>query len=177
MNPPVGSAAPPDRVMSPGDFDHALLATAIFEESNRVRAAHGVPPLAREPALDSAADEQAVYLALALRAEHDNPFPGEHNATERVARAGLQGKVVAENAVMMPAQRPVGAPDRDYTYSAYAAFLLEGWMNSPGHRANLLNPGFKLSGCAARFAHGVRPGDQRVFATQVFYTPFAGKPE
>ncbi len=179
VDPPATGAAQFDRVMTAEDFDHSLLATAIFEESNRVRAANGVPALAHEPALDAAADEQAAYLALALRADHDNPFPGVHNATERVARAGLRGMAVAENAVMMRSQRPAGAPDREYTYSAYAAFLLQGWMNSPGHRANLLNPYFRLSGCAARLGHGILPRDQRVYATQVFFTPLpnnAGTP-
>jgi uncharacterized protein YkwD len=157
--------------MSPGDFDHGLLSTAVFEESNRVRAANGVPPMARDPALDSAADEQAVYLSLVLRAEHANPIPGEQTATERVARAGLQGRAVAENAVMMPAQRPADQANRNYTYAQFAALLLEGWMNSTGHRENLLNPGFTLCGCAARIAHGFRTGDLRVFAIQVFFIP------
>ena len=156
--------------MAPEDFDHELLARAIFEESNRVRAAHGLPALARTPALDAAADEQASYLVLAMKAQHSNPFPGAHTVRERVERAGLQGGLVAENALWIPVLRPAGSPNRYYTYSEYAAFLLAGWMNSPGHRANLLNPAFKLTGCASRFGHAVMAADQRVYATQVFFT-------
>jgi len=126
--------------MTPEDFDHGLLARAIFEESNRVRAEHGVPALAREPALDAAADEQASYLVLAMKAQHSNPFPGAHTVRERVERAGLQGGIVAENALWIPLLRSAGSPNRYYSYSEYAAFLLAGWMNSPGHRANLLRP-------------------------------------
>jgi uncharacterized protein YkwD len=71
----------------------------------------------------------------------------------------------------MPARRPPDAPNRDYTYAAYAAFLLEGWMNSPEHRETLLDRKFTQLGCAARLAHGFRQGDQRVFALQVFFLP------
>ena len=177
VSPPPTTAASPDQVLSPEDFDHALLAAAILEESNRVRTANGVPALAHVPALDAAADEQAVYLTLAMRTEHDNPMPGEHTAAERAARAGVRGKAVAENAVMMRTQRPAGVPGRGDTYASYAAFLLRGWMNSPGHRANLLNPDFKLTGCAARLGHGILTGDLRVYATQVFVTPLAPKVE
>jgi uncharacterized protein YkwD len=157
--------------MSLDDFDHVLLSTAIFEESNRVRVAHGSRPLGHLAALDAAADEQATYLALTLSVGHANPFPKEHNVGERVVHEGLDPASVGENAIMMPARRPPDAPNRDYTYAAYAAFLLEGWMNSPEHRETLLDPKFTYLGCAARLARGFRQGDQRVFALQVFLLP------
>jgi uncharacterized protein YkwD len=160
-----------ERVMSLDGFDPALLSRAIFEESNRVRVAHGSPPLGHLAALDAAADEQATYLALTLSVGHTNPFPKEHNVGERVVHEGLAPASVGENAIMMPARRPPDAPNRDYTYAAYAAFLLEGWMNSPEHRETLLDRKFTQLGCAARLAHGFRQGDQRVFALQVFFLP------
>ena len=173
-SPPPSAALgdlPLGRVMSVGSFDHALLARAIFEESNRVRVANGVPPLAHLAALDAAADEQAVYMALALAAGHASPIPRERNVEERVANQGLHAMSVGENAIMMPARRPADAPGGDYTYSSYAARLLNGWMNSPEHRDILLARKFTQLGCAARLAHGFIPGDQRVFATEVFLRP------
>jgi uncharacterized protein YkwD len=168
--PPAARADPAlDRVMTPDGFDHALLARAIFEESNRVRVAHGSPALVHMDALDEAADEQATYLALTLTVGHTNPFPRERNVAERVLHQGLDPASVGENAIMMPARRPADAPSRDYTYAAYAAFLLQGWMNSPEHRETLLDPKFTRLGCSARPAHGFKQGDQRVFAVQVFY--------
>jgi uncharacterized protein YkwD len=158
----------------PENFDHELLARAIFDEANRVRAAHGVTALSRIPALDDAADEQASYLVLAMKAQHSNPFPGAHTVRERVERAGIHGGVLGENALWIPALRPVGAASRNYTYSEYASFLLAGWMNSPGHRANLLNPAFRQTGCATRFGHAVMDVDQRVYATQVFFAESSG---
>jgi uncharacterized protein YkwD len=154
--------------MSPENFDHELLARAIFEASNRVRAEHGVPALAHLAALDAAADEQATYLALALTVGHTSPIPRQRNLWERIAGQGLDVASAGENAIMMPARRPADAPNRDYTYAAYAAYLMEGWMNSPEHRETLLASRFTQLGCAARLAHGIARGDQRIFATQVF---------
>jgi uncharacterized protein YkwD len=160
-----------DQVISLERFDNRLLSRAIFWESNRVRVANGVPALKPLPALDGAADEQATYMALILRASHGNPIPREHNAAERVTHVGLHPERVAENAIMMPALRDADVQNRDYTYAEYATYLLDGWMNSPGHRINMLDPGFAYLGCAARLAHGITHGDQRIFATQVFFLP------
>jgi uncharacterized protein YkwD len=170
--PAAPTAAAADLVIPLGNFDPALLARAIFRETNRVRAAHGVASLAPLASLDTAADQQATYMALALRAQHDNPIPFEHDVLDRVTHLGLHPTHVAENAIMMPAQRPPGEPIRDYTYTEMAARLVEGWMNSPGHRVNLLDPRVTHLGCAARLAHGIGQGDQRIFAVQVFFLPY-----
>lgn len=158
-------------VMSLEHFDNDLLAWAIFEESNRVRAAHGLRAVEHRADLDAAADEQAVYTALSLSAGHSNPITGERNVAERVAGQGFDARRVGENAIMMPAQRPADAPERDYTYASYAAFLLAGWMNSPEHRDILLSHEFTRLGCAARLAHGVRSSELSIFAIQVFARP------
>jgi len=168
--PEARAGASLDRVMSLGDFDHALLSTAIFEESNRVREAHGSPPLGHLAALDAAADEQASYLALSLSVGHRNPFLGERDEGERVIHEGLDPARVGENAIMMPAAAP-GSPGGGYTYASYAAFLVEGWMDSPEHRETLLARRFTHLGCAARLAHGFAQGDQRIFAVQEFFRP------
>lgn len=172
---PPGSTAGPDpslgQLMSLEHFDDALLSRAIFEESNLVRAAHGSPPLAHLAALDAAADQQATYLALSLTVGHANPFPRERNPGQRVTHEGLDPVSVGENAIMMPARRPADAPIRDYTYAEYAAFLLEGWMDSPEHRSTLLDRKYTQLGCAARLANGFTQDDRRIFAVQEFFRP------
>ena len=158
-----------DRVMTTETFDPAQLSRAIFEESNRVRIEHGLPALRHLDALDAAAGEQATYLELSHTVGHQNPFPDEHDIGQRITHVGLASSHATENAIRMPARRPDDEAVRDYTYAEYAAFLLEGWMNSPGHRANLLDPHVNCLGCAARISHGIVPGDPTVYATQVFY--------
>jgi uncharacterized protein YkwD len=160
-----------DRVMSLQEFDHALLSSAIFQETNLARAANGAPLLRGLPALDDAADMQASYLALTLTVGHTSMFPHEHDVGQRVTQAGLQPARVGENAIMMPARRPPDGPKADYTYREYAAFLVEGWLNSPVHRETMMDRRFTDLGCAARLANGFGAKGERIFATQVFFLP------
>ena len=39
--------------------------------------------------------------------------------------------------------------DENPTYWSLASLLVEGWMNSSGHRRNILNPEYKYLGCGA----------------------------
>lgn len=166
---PAAAPAPqPDRPMLLVSFEPLELSAAIFAETNRVRGAFRLPTLAPSQILDAAAGEQAAYMALDSQAAHDNPFPGEHDVAERVAKEGLDTGRVGENVIMMSALRPDGAPPRGYTYAEYAALLVDAWMNSPPHRANILNPSFTYLGCAAQLGKGVRNGNDEIYADQVF---------
>jgi uncharacterized protein YkwD len=158
-----------DRVMDLQAFDHDLLSLALFQESNVARVTNGAKPLIGLTDLDHAADMQANYLALTLTVGHYSMFPREHRVIDRVDLAGLDPARVAENAIMLPANRAPDDVRTDYTYAEFAAHIVDGWMNSPGHRANLLDPSYTHLGCAARLAHGFRSGDRRIFATEVFY--------
>jgi uncharacterized protein YkwD len=51
-----------------------------------------------------------------------------------------------------------------YTYLEYARLLVNGWMNSPPHRRNLLNPDYKYLGCSARFSKNPFKARQLPFA-------------
>ena len=144
-----------------------MLSAAIFEETNRVRTFRGVPPLEPLRELDQAADEQASYMALMMRAGHSSLIPNEHTVVDRVRNVGVYGARIAENVVMESAYGSGASAGGAPTYAALAAFLVDTWMNSPPHRANLLDPGFTYLGCGARIAHGARD-EQMVFASQVF---------
>jgi uncharacterized protein YkwD len=151
-------------------FDETQLSRAIFDETNRVRVLHGLKPLRPESGLDAAADEQATYTALVLRAGHDNPMPGGKNAAERVAHQNVPVSRVGENSIMMGALRSEGS-NPYYGYREFAALLVDAWMNSPEHRDNILSDRFTELGCAARLSHAFRQGDFRIFAIQVFARP------
>jgi uncharacterized protein YkwD len=170
---PASRTASLAQAVSVENYDRALLSEAIIEETNSVRANNGVRSLAHLRGLDEAADEQAFYMALMFRAEHANPLLGE--AGERALHAGITWTRCAENVLMEPAQFPPGMPGPTYTYASLAKFLVACWMESPPHRANLLDPGFSGIGCSARFAHTVS-GYQVVFASQVFVDRPTGSP-
>src|SRR4051794_3880010 len=50
-----------------------------------------------------------------------------------------------------------------YGYPSGRSIVNDGWMNSDGHRANILNPSFRLMGIAARKGH-----DGSWYVSQVF---------
>jgi uncharacterized protein YkwD len=50
-----------------------------------------------------------------------------------------------------------GKENFSYSYYDFAKIVVEGWMNSPGHRANILNPDFTYLGCGC--AKYEKPGN------------------
>jgi uncharacterized protein YkwD len=109
---------------------HSQVEQSLIAAVNNVRAEHNLRPLRVDPALVLAA---RAYSTVLLRT---NVF--EHGAfAERMARFGGQGPVFGENLAW-------GAGNR-----ASVRSFVEAWMNSPGHRANLLRPGWNRIGIAA----------------------------
>ena len=164
-------AAGPDaamRVVDADHFDHELLAREIFLATNAARATEGVVPLKPEPLLTAAANEQAAMLSIRIHSGHDNPLANEADPSARVTQAGLPAGMVAENAATLNTRNP--ATGRNYTYRELAAVIVQAWMDSPGHRANLLNPALHFLGCGTRVAY-LLPGQLSVYAIQDFYTP------
>jgi uncharacterized protein YkwD len=115
---------------------------AVLEEINRVRAAHGLAKLRRDARLSRASRAHALDLMRRDVFEH-----GDFEA--RMHRFAATGPRFGENIAW-------GAGSRG---SARAVVRM--WMRSPGHRANLLRPGWRRVGIgvtAGRFGgyDGVR---------------------
>lgn len=157
-----------DRPLEETTFDGALLSRAIFLEVNRARLSFGLRSVGPDRQLDIAADEQAAHLVLVAGVEHTNFVPGEETPRARVARVGIFPPEVGENALMMPLYGPRGSTLPASTYGSFAALLVDGWMKSPGHRANILGRDFQLTGVAARLGRSPRTGSPLVYAVQVF---------
>jgi uncharacterized protein YkwD len=160
-----------DRPLEAATFDGPLLSRAIFQEVNRVRVSFGLSAVGLNRELDAAADEQASHLVLIAGVEHTNFIPGEETPRARVARVGIFPPVVGENALMEPLFGPAGRPLPPYTYASFAALLVDGWMHSPGHRANILEGDFQITGVACRVGRSPRTGTLLVYAVQVFIVP------
>lgn len=87
------------------------------------RAQNGiVRPLGYSPALQAAAEAHAEYLSRTGNFSHDGP--GGSTPRGRVERAGYRACLTAENIAR-------GQPD--------IRSVVATWMNSSGHRANILN--------------------------------------
>ncbi|MEU2267481.1 CAP domain-containing protein [Streptomyces olindensis] len=121
-------------------------AAAVTDLTNRERARAGLPPLAVDPLLTAAA--QAHSADMVARAFYSHTAPDGSRPWDRAAAAGSTRRSIGEN---------IACGQRS------PADVVEGWMNSPGHRANILKPGFTHIGIG--FAGGGRAG---TYWTQVF---------
>jgi uncharacterized protein YkwD len=174
-------------------FDPSLMSTAIFHETNRVRQQLGLRPFSHLPKLDAAADLKAAVGVVQDELVHENPLPMTATPAERVRAVGLHFRQVAENISRLgvfdlpSGVTQVGVRQRggrtDYfhpetrqpvglrTYGAFAQAVVQSWMNSPGHRANIVNPALVSLGCAVRTCYSPTSRHEQLYAVQVFFTP------
>ncbi|MBE9108354.1 CAP domain-containing protein [Nodosilinea sp. LEGE 07298] len=116
----------------------------VNTERQRVNA----PPLTINDKLTAAAQRHAQDMATSQRMSHD----GSDGSTmrSRIDATQYNWSNIGENVAM-------GQPT--------AAEVMSAWMNSPGHRRNILNPAFTELGV------GYATGSGRIYWVQVFGRP------
>ncbi|MFE9017753.1 CAP domain-containing protein [Streptomyces sp. NPDC007808] len=132
------------RPLMPGDLTRT--AAEVVDLTNRERARAGLRPLAVDAALSTAA--QTYSADMAARAFYAHTSPEGTRPWDRAAAAGSRMRSIGEN---------IACGQRS------PAEVVEGWMNSPGHRANILKRDFTHMG--AGFAGGGPAGS---YWTQLF---------
>lgn len=118
----------------------------LLNAANRDRAAEGLPALRWDPALATAAHQHALRMAQMNQLSHQ--FPGEPPMQDRAHQAGARFSTMAENVAQGPTV--IGIHSQ--------------WMNSPPHRANLLDPDLNAIGISV-----VQSGNM-LFAVEDFST-------
>lgn len=170
-------------------LDQALLSAAVFHETNRVRTRLGLKPFLPLEALDTAAETQATIGVLLRPMSHTNPFPLIATPLDRVKHAGMTPSQVAENLALLTVldapsgtgfyhlkddlrlrDARTGEVLRTHSYRSIAEAVVTAWMNSPGHRANIVDPTLTHLGCAVRPTKSLSEVDL-IFFVQVFATP------
>lgn len=121
--------------------------TAIIEMTNSVRARDKLGALAPNKALTAAARAFAAYLAKTSTFSHT---ADGNEPSRRATAAGYEACQVAENLAL-------SEDSRGFEARALATQTIEGWLNSPGHRANLLAPGVTEIGVAVARVPGKNP--------------------
>jgi uncharacterized protein YkwD len=101
----------------------------VLRLSNAERAKHGCGPLTADPNLLASAGGHAEDMVDRHFFDHTNP-DGE-DPFERMREAGFRGSAMGENIAM-----GYGSPQA----------VVAGWMDSSGHRANILNCDFNRLG-------------------------------
>nr|WP_079161910.1 CAP domain-containing protein [Streptomyces fodineus] len=127
---------------------NALSRTAaeVVALTNAERGRAGLPPLAVDPLLTAAA--QAHCADMVARDFYDHTSPDGSQPWDRAAAAGSRRRTIGEN---------IACGQRS------PAEVVDGWMNSPGHRANILKRDFGYIGVG--FSGGGRAG---TYWTQLF---------
>jgi hypothetical protein len=90
--------------------------------ANQARAQAGAGPLRWDAALATAARQHCLRMTAEGPISHQ--YAGEPDVSARAAQAGAHFSLIEENVAIAPTP----------------AAIHDGWMHSPGHRANLLNP-------------------------------------
>jgi uncharacterized protein YkwD len=125
------------------------LETALLAASNAARAQHDLPALRPDPGLARAARPHAGENAARGVLDHGSPDPSRDTPLERVGLAGVALVEVGENLALIPG-------------GDVAAAAVRGWLASPPHRANLLNPDFTHVG------FGTAEGPGGTYVAQLF---------
>jgi uncharacterized protein YkwD len=110
----------------------------LFQLTNRARAAHNLPPLHWDNALATAAKTH-VQRVRNEPGELLHQYPGEPDLTTRGAQAGAHFTTIAENV-----GRGTDVP-----------LIHQTWMNSPSHRANILDPNLNAVGISVAENRGL----------------------
>ncbi|WP_051830846.1 MULTISPECIES: CAP domain-containing protein [Streptomyces] len=126
----------------------ASYAQQVVDLVNAERAKAGCGPVSSEPRLASAAQSHSDDMA--DRNYFDHASPEGYHADHRIEATGYRWSTWGEN---------IARGQKD------PAAVMDAWMNSPGHRANILNCAFKQLGV------GVRTGSGGPWWTQVFAAP------
>jgi uncharacterized protein YkwD len=109
----------------------------LFQAINRERAAQKLPPLKWDDALAGAARQHAGIMAEQKTISHT--FPGEPSLPSRSTRAGVHFVWLSENVASGPT----------------AENISEQWMQSPNHRANVLDSDMDTIGIGTAERNGV----------------------
>jgi len=128
--------APLSKAVKTGNSFHAYASKdGIIRETNRIRQNNGLSPLNENPLLNQIAAERLEDMFQKQYFGHVSPT-GE-KATDMAHNIGYHYKIIAEN---------IASIGPDATDSEFLA----GWMQSPGHRSNILNAEIKEIGAATK---------------------------
>lgn len=142
------------------DADNTLLTIqGVIDATNEQRELHSQSPLHRNEKLNKAAAAKLDDMLTQQYFEHNSP-QGKTPA-DVIKATNYEYIVVGENLAL-------GNFKNDQ-------LLVEAWMNSPGHRANILHASFQEIGVAAR--KGTFEGREVWLAVQEFGTPLSSCPQ
>lgn len=135
-----------------GPEEQSAIEQDIFEKINQIRSDHQLMTLLLLPELTDVARGHSADMA--FRKFFDHLTPEGNGPGFRLRAQSIPFQSVSENIALERGNKDL------------AASVVEGWMNSPGHRANILQPDVVATGVGIAQA-----ADGTIYFTQVFLLP------
>ncbi|HVF77921.1 MAG TPA: CAP domain-containing protein [Solirubrobacteraceae bacterium] len=161
---PAAAAGCANAEAKPSASNVAAMKTATLCLLNRERTSRGLPRLASSGELDKAAQRFSAHMVSERFFDHVSPSGSTLNSRVRSGTGYLRGTVrrwsLGENLAWGSGER--GTPRQ----------IVRSWMNSPGHRRNILDRGFHDIGIG--IAAGA-PGDVRGRPAATYTTDFGAR--
>lgn len=117
--------AEPEKQVTPATSEIDVIEQQVVELTNKERAKYSLPALATDKPLMAAAREKSKDMQVNNYFSHTSPTYG--SPFDRMKALGISYKTAGENIAKGQTS---------------AAQVVEAWMNSEGHRANILNKDF-----------------------------------
>lgn len=124
----------------------------IHKQVNRERVLHGLPNLSYSTQLQRPAQSHSEDMAQNSYFSHTSPLGRDFS--DRYRKHGVSCRGGGENIL-----KTTESPDMERDF---AKEVVEAWMNSPGHRENILRPRFNTEGI------GIATEDGTAYVTQNF---------
>lgn len=177
--PPSGTQAQPVPTANAPALHLERIARQMHDRINAARDDRGLPALAWSDSLAHLAEVHSADMAQRRYFNHHSP--DGHDVNDRGAALGMTcryeiGQTIyrgfSENIFRIGTYRGWREESdgvtttRTYDYRAESVFapeIVTGWMNSPGHRDNILQPTSRAEGVAL-----VASSDGNLYVTQVF---------
>lgn len=158
------------QVVPTQNLNQSLFNKALLVEVNYERCKAGLPPLKLAGGLIKVADTHASWMARRQTLSHKSTVRGQSSVQERVLASGVNARRGSENIGNVPrfqfgGSRRIRVKDvkscnfttaggrqiQPHSYATLANQIVEMWMDSPGHRRNVLDRHANSMGSAVEF--------------------------
>lgn len=150
---------PPPLISEKENDKSSLTKSGVIQQTNSQRAKYGLPALKESTVLDNSAAAKVEDMFLNQYFAHESP--SGYGVKDFAENAGYQFIIIGENLAL-------GNFEND-------SDLVSAWMDSPGHRANILNEDFSEIGVWVK--RGVYNGKTTWLAVQHFGKPLSSCPQ
>lgn len=130
----------------PISLEESANEVAMLEIINEVRRRSGLAPVRPDRRLDEVARKHSEEMLSLGYFDHTSPIDENKSLSDRFENDGVSFRRATENIAKYPYKQPAsvrvaGTSELTaQTPGTLAEKMMEGYMNSPGHRANILDP-------------------------------------